>query len=71
VIYTLFMFVAAGVKYVVLLAVLLVPGTLLYVWARREQKARLFTPRELIVFGVACVAALYGVYGLISGSITP
>ncbi|KQW82253.1 basic amino acid/polyamine antiporter [Brevundimonas sp. Root1279] len=71
VLYTLFMFVAAGVKYVVLLAVLLVPGTLLYVWARREQNARLFTPRELIIFAVAAVAALYGVYGLISGAITP
>ncbi|MBB4083620.1 basic amino acid/polyamine antiporter [Brevundimonas lenta] len=71
VLYTLFMFAAAGIKYVVLLAVLLAPGTILYVWARREQKARLFNPRELVIFAVTIVAALVGVYGLLSGRITP
>jgi arginine:ornithine antiporter/lysine permease len=71
VIYTLIMFVAAGLKYVLLLAVLLAPGTILYVWARREQNARLFTPVELIVFGVTLVAAAIGVWGLVTGTITP
>ena len=71
VVYTLFMFVAAGVKFVVLLAVLLAPGTLLYVWARREQAARLFTRAEMILFAVVVAAALYGLYGLLSGAITP
>jgi arginine:ornithine antiporter/lysine permease len=71
VLYTLVMFVAAGLKYVLLLAVLLIPGTVLYVWARREQNARLFSGVELIIFGVALVAALVGVWGLITGSITP
>lgn len=69
--YTLIMFVAAGLKYVLLLAVLLVPGTILYLWARREQSARLFAPAELIVFGVMLVAALIGVWGLMTGTITP
>lgn len=69
--YTLFMFVAAGVKYLVLLAVLLLPGTILYVWARREQNARLFNQRELIIFGITAAAALYGAFGLITGTITP
>lgn len=71
VVYTLFMFVAAGLKYVLLVAVLFVPGTILYFWARREQSARLFTPVELIVFGVTVAAALIGVYGLLTGTITP
>jgi arginine:ornithine antiporter/lysine permease len=70
-IYTLFMFVAAGLKYVLLVAVLFVPGTVLYFWARREQKARLFTPVELIVFAVTVVAGLIGAYGLATGIITP
>ena len=39
-------FIAAGLKYVLLVAVLFVPGTILYVWARREQKLQLFTPAE-------------------------
>ncbi|HEY9009823.1 MAG TPA: basic amino acid/polyamine antiporter, partial [Devosia sp.] len=69
--YTLVMFVAAGLKYVLLLAVLLVPGTVLYVWARREQKLRLFTSVELVIFAVTLVAALVGAWGLATGVITP
>ncbi len=71
VIYTIFMFIAAGLKYVLLVAVLFVPGTILYVWARREQKLQLFTPIELIVFSVTVVAGLIGFYGLVTGTITP
>jgi arginine:ornithine antiporter/lysine permease len=71
VLYTLVMFVAAGLKYVLLLAVLLAPGTILYIWARREQQARLFTSIELIILGVTLVAALIGLWGLVTGAITP
>jgi arginine:ornithine antiporter / lysine permease len=71
VIYTLFMFVAAGLKYVLLVAVLFVPGTILYVWARREQRASLFTSVELVVFAVTLIAGLVGVFGLATGIITP
>lgn len=71
VLYTLVMFVAAGLKYVLLLAVLLVPGTILYFWARREQKLRLFAPAEFIVFGITVIAAGIGTWGLLSGAITP
>jgi arginine:ornithine antiporter/lysine permease len=65
------MFIAAGLKYVLLVAVLFVPGTILYVWARREQKLQLFTSVELIVFIVTLLAGLVGVYGLLTGTITP
>ncbi len=71
VLYTLVMFVAAGLQYVLLLAVLLVPGTILYFWARREQKLKLFSPAELIVLAVALIAGLAGAWGLISGAIVP
>ncbi|MBB3387958.1 arginine:ornithine antiporter/lysine permease [Rhizobium sp. BK275] len=71
VIYTIIMFVAAGLKYVLLVSVLFVPGTILYVWARREQKLTLFTSIELIVFAVTVIAGLVGFYGLLSGTITP
>lgn len=70
-IYTVFMFIAAGLKYVLLVAVLFVPGTILYVWARREQKLQLFTSVELIVFVVTLLAGLVGAYGLLTGIITP
>jgi arginine:ornithine antiporter/lysine permease len=71
VVYTLFMFAAAGLKYVLLVAVLYVPSTILYFWARREQNARLFTPVELMVFGVTLVAGLIGFVGLVTGVIAP
>lgn len=71
VLYTLVMFVAAGLKYVLLLAVLLAPGTILYIWARREQKARLFTRVEFIILAATLVAGLIGVWGLLTGTITP
>ena len=70
-IYTVFMFVAAGLKYVLLLTVLFAPGTILYFWARREQNARLFTPVEFGIFAVTLIAAAIGVYGLGTGLITP
>ena len=71
VVYTIIMFIAAGLKYVLLVTVLFAPGTVLYFWARREQKARLFTPVELSVFAVVLVGAAIGVYGLATGLITP
>ena len=71
VVYTLFMFVAAGLKYVLLVAVLFVPGTILYFWARREQNARMFTPIELGIFAVTVVAGIVGFVGLATGVITP
>jgi arginine:ornithine antiporter/lysine permease len=71
VVYTIFMFIAAGLKYVLLVTVLFAPGTILYVWARREQNARLFTPVELVVFAVTLVGAAIGIYGLVTGLIAP
>ncbi|HVZ04089.1 basic amino acid/polyamine antiporter [Hyphomicrobium sp.] len=71
VLYTLVMFVAAGLKYVLLVTVLFVPGTILYFWARREQGAHLFTPTELIIFGVTVLGGAVGAYGLVTGLITP
>ena len=71
VVYTVFMIIAAGSKYVILTCVLFAPGTILYFWARREQDARLFTGIEFAVFAVLIVGAAIGVYGLATGLITP
>jgi arginine:ornithine antiporter/lysine permease len=71
VVYTLFMFMAAGLKYVLLTAVLFVPSTILYFWARREQNMRLFTSVELIIFAATLIGGAIGLYGLVTGLITP
>jgi len=68
--YTLFMIYAGGLKFILLSAVLYAPGTLLYLWARREQNKTVFTPVEWIIFIVAAVCCVIGLYGLATGWIT-
>lgn len=69
--YTLFMIYAGGLKFIVLSAVLFAPGTILYVMARREQGKPVFDKQsDWIIFAAICLAAIYAVYGLVSGSIT-
>jgi len=70
VVYTVFLLFAGGLKFLLLSAVLYAPGTVLYVWTRREQSKVVFKPVDWIVFGVAVVGAIAGVYGLIAGAIT-
>jgi arginine:ornithine antiporter / lysine permease len=45
-VYTIFMIIAGGLKFVLLSCILFAPGTLLYFMARREQNLRVFTPLE-------------------------
>jgi len=70
--YVILMFVAAGLKYVILVAVLYAPGTILYYIARREQGKPMFDKAsDRAIFGVIAAAAVVGVYGLLTGKITP
>jgi arginine:ornithine antiporter/lysine permease len=68
--YTVFMILAGGMKFVLLSAVFFAPGTLLYFWARREQDKQLFTAVEWAVFLVVVVGAVIGIHGLVTGYIT-
>jgi arginine:ornithine antiporter/lysine permease len=71
VLYTLFMIYAGGLKYILLSAVLFGPGTVLYFWARREQGKAVFEKTsEWVTFGVIAAAAVYGIYGIATGSIS-
>lgn len=68
--YTIFMIYAGGLKFILLSAILFAPGTALYLWARREQGKPVFSKTsDWVTFGIICVAAIYGVYGLATGSI--
>jgi arginine:ornithine antiporter/lysine permease len=70
VIYTIFMIYAGGLKFILLSAVLYAPGTALYIWARREQGKTVFTTSDWIIFIVAVIGAVIGIYGLATGMIT-
>jgi arginine:ornithine antiporter/lysine permease len=69
VVYTTFMIYAGGLKFILLSAILYAPGTLLYIWARREQNTTVFKPGDWAIFTIAIIGALVGVYGLASGVI--
>ncbi|KXU83983.1 arginine-ornithine antiporter [Paraburkholderia monticola] len=69
VIYTVFMIWAGGLKFILLSAVLYAPGTALYIWARREQNKSVFIASDWIIFIVAVIGAIVGIYGLATGRI--
>jgi arginine:ornithine antiporter/lysine permease len=68
--YILFLFDAAGLKFLLLATVLLAPATLLYVKARSERGRRLFSPTEMALCAVIVAGGLIGVFGLWTGRIT-
>jgi arginine:ornithine antiporter / lysine permease len=68
--YTLVLFDAAGLKFLLLCTVLLAPATLLYVKARTEQGRRIFTPTEAVLCAVIVLGGILGVAGLWTGRIT-
>ncbi|CAG9251082.1 basic amino acid/polyamine antiporter [Paraburkholderia unamae] len=68
VIYTVFMILAGGLKFILLSAILYAPGTVLYVIARRERKLKVFEGMsDWAIFIVAAVAAIVGVVSLATG----
>lgn len=69
--YTIFLLYAGGLKFILLSAVLYAPGTALYFWARREQGKPVFTgTSDWIIFGLAVIGAVIGIYWLATGYIT-
>ena len=68
--YTAFLIFAAGLKFILLSAVLYGPGTALYFWARREQGKPIFTRIwDWVIFILAIAGAILGIYQLATGSI--
>jgi arginine:ornithine antiporter/lysine permease len=68
--YTIFLFDAAGMKFVLLSTVILAPAALLYVKARSERGHRIFTPTEIGLFVLIAVGGVAGAVGLWTGRIT-
>lgn len=68
--YSLLMLYAGGMKYILLSAVIYGPGTLLYIIAKREQHAKVFTSAEMGLFVIVMVAAIVAIYSIATGVIT-
>lgn len=58
---------AAGLKYLLLAALLYAPGVLIYGWARREKGARLFRPFEIAILAALVVLAIIAAWLLSTG----
>ncbi|MPV49105.1 amino acid permease [Pseudactinotalea sp. HY160] len=67
--YTLFLFEAAGLKFLILAAVILAPATILYIKARSERGRRIFTPTEIVLLVLIVAGGVIGIAGLLTGSI--
>ncbi|MET8523530.1 basic amino acid/polyamine antiporter [Nocardioides sp. NPDC004968] len=68
--YTFFLFDAAGLKFVLLMTLILAPASLLYIKARSEHGRRIFSPTEIALFGAILIGAAIAVVGLWSGRIS-
>ncbi|MDX2167276.1 MAG: basic amino acid/polyamine antiporter [Deltaproteobacteria bacterium] len=68
--YTVFLLVAAGMKFMLLGLIIYAPGTLLYYITRREQRLQLFSPAEWALFAAVVIGAVVGIHGLVTGYIT-
>jgi len=69
--YALAMIYSGGLKFLLLSALLYAPGTALFVMARRQHGANVFASMtERVLFGMIAVAAVVGLYGLVSGAIS-
>jgi arginine:ornithine antiporter/lysine permease len=68
--YTGWLLYAAGMKFLLLSAVIYGPGTFLFFLARREQRQRIFTLRERPAFAAASAAAVVAVWAIASGRIS-
>ena len=66
----IFLFDAAGLKFLLLSTVILAPAALLYVKARSEHGRRLFSPAEIGLFALIVVGAIIGAVGLWTGRIS-
>ena len=70
VIYCLWLLYAAGLKYLLLSALLYAPGAVLYIVAKRQRDERAFSVRERFILAVMLVLAMASTYLLATGQLS-
>lgn len=70
VVYSVWLLYAAGVKYLLLSALLYAPGALVYIKARLEDKQTIFTDVEKLYFAASVAGAVLAAIGLYTGRLT-
>lgn len=68
--YSILMLLAGGLEKLLLSALILAPGTILFFMARHEQNRKVFKFWELVLFSIVAIAALSAIFALTTGRIT-
>lgn len=68
--YAVWLVYAGGWEYVLVAGIFYLVGTALYVWARNQVKAEIFTAVERVVVAVVAALAVAGVIGLVQGFVS-
>ena len=68
--YGLWLLYAAGLVYLLYTAIFYVLGLPFYIWARREQKVKVFSTAEWGLVALFSAMSVYAVYGLATGSLS-
>ena len=69
-VYSLWLIYAADPVYVLLGALIVVPGMVVYGWNKRRRGERLFNTFEWVIAAVVIVGAVFALVGLINGTLT-
>ena len=69
-IYAIWLIYAAGLNYLLLTALVYVPGIIVYIWARISDKQKIFKPYEAVIAAALVAIAIYAGYQLATGKIT-
>ena len=68
--YGLWLLYAAGLVYLLYTAIFYVLGLPFYIWARREQKVKVFSTAEWGLVALFSAMSVYSVYGLATGALS-
>ena len=68
--YGLWLLYAAGLVYLLYTTIFYLVGLPFYIWARREQKAKVFNTAEWGLVALFAAMSVYAVYGLATGALS-
>jgi arginine:ornithine antiporter/lysine permease len=68
--YCVWLLYAAGLKYLLLSALLYAPGAAIYLWAKKQRAERAFTGREQVILAAMLLVAVTSAYMLWAGRLS-
>jgi arginine:ornithine antiporter / lysine permease len=69
-VYGLWLVYAAGLSYLFMCAILYAPGIFFFIWARQENKQRIFHPVEAVLAAALVAVGGYAAYAMWTGAVS-